>query len=350
VVAHQLGSEGGDHERPLRVGPIDDESGLEIVEGEVGGSDRMSWSLAPRAPGLAVRPTQSALAAIESRLARRRIMVIGESALLFALLAVCLVMLYRLAVQDIRNLRRMEEFVSAFTHEIKTPLAGVKSLLQTLAAGRVPEGRRDELIALGLEQTERLGHSIDNVLLSGSLRAGRYQLEVDAVRLRPLLEGIVEHHQRADQARDEGLLLEWKSSAEDLTVVADEGALRIIVENLVDNGLKYGGEGPVTVRVRRRAPRVEIAVEDRGAEPGLELADVERLFLPFERGGGEDSRTPGTGLGLYIAKTLARRMGGDVTGASRHGGCVFTVTLREAVDVHGDTVDDDARPSRGDRR
>lgn len=342
VVAFRLGQVGDDMETPLRAGLIDSEAGLEIIVVDSGGGpDVAAWSLAPRAPGLGVRPTESALATIESRLARRRFMVIGESALLFALLAVCLVMLYRLAVQDIRHLQRMEDFVSSFTHEMKTPLAGIKSLLQTLAAGRVPDSRRDELIALGLEQTERLGHSIDNVLLSGSLRAGRYRLDVDGLRLRPILNAIVEHHQRLDQTRAEALTLEWEASAGELTVLADSGALRIVLENIIDNGLKYGGEGPVTVRVTHHAPRVEIAVEDHGAESAVEPSEIDRFFQPFERGSDELSMAPGTGLGLYIARTLARRMGGDVVGASGDGSSVFTVTLNEADEV-------DERVARGE--
>lgn len=277
-------------------------------------------------PSLAVRPTTTALEEVEARTARRRLMVAGEGALLFSLLALLVVMLYLLASQERRNLRRMESFVSAFTHELKTPLAGIKALLETIGAGRVPEQRRREMVNLGLRQTERLRQGIDKVLLSGALRAGRHRVTLDAVDLRPTVEAVIETQ---SAAIDDGQLeLRWRPG-EPITVRADAGALRIVIDNLVDNGLKYGEGRPVVVEVSvgdDQSAVVKVIDQGLGFDPG----ELPRLFRPFERVGA-DTGPPGTGLGLFIARALARRMGGEVRGDSGGNGegATFTLTLRQ---------------------
>lgn len=124
----------------------------------------------PHHPQLGVRPDPSLLAEIDRRTERRRLMFIGEGALLFVLLGICTVMLYRLVRTERRHKDRMEAFLSVVTHEMKTPLAGIKSMLQTFAAGSVPADQHQMLYGMGLKEAERLEHMVENILMSGRLR------------------------------------------------------------------------------------------------------------------------------------------------------------------------------------
>jgi signal transduction histidine kinase len=286
----------------------------------------------PSHPQIAVRPLASTLEAIEHKARRRRVMIIGEGILLFVMLGVCVVMLYRLVRQEHRNLLRMERFVSAVTHEMKTPLAGVRSLLQTLAAGRIPPEQTQRLVTLGIKETDRLEHTVENVLISGSLRTDRYELQVEPIVLRPTLNALLEHRKATLPDRPERIRMVWELSHDDVRLLADSRALRIILENLIDNALKYGAsDGEITVRVHRPSGQLEISVEDTGI--GFPPEHAEDLFAPFRHGlDRKDVAQHGSGLGLSIARTLARKMGGDLAANSPGPGegSTFTVTLQDA--------------------
>jgi signal transduction histidine kinase len=258
-------------------------------------------------------------------------MVGGEGGLLFLLLALFVGLLHRWAFQELSYMRRMESFVASFSHELKTPLSGIKSLLQTLLAQRVPAERQEELLQLGVRQAERLQRSIENVLLSGSLRAGRYQVRLEPVGVARTLESVVAAHGSAGEVNSPRLTIEWDTTPAGATVRADAHALRIVLENLVDNALKYGDGSEVRLRVRSGEGRHFIDVVDHGQ--GFVPPDGTHLFLPFERGErGADPDPQGSGLGLHISRSLVRRMGGELRARSAgvgQGAC-FTVDLQES--------------------
>ena len=106
-------------------------------------------------------------------------------------------------------------------------------------------------------------------------------------------------------------------------VRGDEAVLRIVVDNLVDNALKFSGAGNVEVVVSEEAGEVRLVVRDEG--PGIDPADAERLFLPFAR--GEHAAVPGHGLGLSIVAHAVRLHGGDVRFMDRDAGSELRVTL-----------------------
>jgi signal transduction histidine kinase len=204
-------------------------------------------------------------------------------------------------------------------------------MLQTFAEGRVPGDQRKRLYAMGLKEAERLEHTIENVLLTGRLRAEQLETQMELVDLRTALERFVVHRQRTLADRPESLRLAWKAEGE-LHVNADSSALRLILDNLTDNAYKYGGPDPlVTIRVRREAGQALVAVEDNGI--GFESERGEQLFTPFRRtSAAVDAVQHGTGLGLSIARALAQRMGGklDAESDGPGRGSRFILRLKEA--------------------
>ncbi len=329
--AFELGSE----PEPPRPGPLFEAPPLEVVPcGRVGPGDLASPAR-PLHPSWCVRPARQAIAAIEHKVARRRFMRTGESTLLFLLLGVCTFMLYQLVRLERRHMDRMQDFVFAVTHEMKTPLAGMKSLLQTMAAGRLPPDQVGELVGMGLGEAERLQHTIENVLVSGSLRTARYRVHLEPVRLRSFLDGLVEHWARTRGDQGGSVDLSWDLPTPEVTVQADPAALRVVLDNLLDNGFKYGGDPPeVTVSVTGGGPgQVLVTVRDHGI--GFPPEEAGGLFAPFRRREDRASRVKaGAGLGLWIARTLARRMGGDLDGSSPGPGqgATFTLTVKILVD------------------
>jgi signal transduction histidine kinase len=328
LAAFQIGSQA----QAPRSGPIDETSGLEVTPCSRDRVDRATWPATPRHGSLCVGPTARRMAEVEARVHRRRVMVVGEGSLLFLLLAVCTVMLYRLVVHERRHLRDMERFVSALTHDMKTPVAGIRSLLQTFAAGKVPNEERSRLITLGLAETARLERSLENVLLSGSLRTNRHALRVEPVSLREAVDAVVGRFRtlaRGADLVDTGALDEIG----EIRTLADRGALEVILGNLVDNALKYGDKTTVTLTAALDHGHVSLSVHDDGM--GFDARDSEALFEPLWRAPRvREEAHRGTGLGLYLARTLARRMHGDVTGHSDGPGkgSTFTLTLPAALE------------------
>jgi len=251
---------------------------------------------------------------IGRRYHRRNLMVLGEGGMLFALVCVCMAMLWRLIGAEARRFESMNRFIASVTHEMKTPLAGLRSLLQTARAGGLPEDRKEEIMTMGLGEAERLEHMIENVLTSGRLRTDSQPVRSSMVRLGEFLEGFA-RHRRGILGRPESLVLVHGGGAAEKEVLMDPDGMRVVLENLVDNAYKYGGDDPeVRVESRDEGSRIVIEVSDRGI--GFDPGEAEAIFRPFQRSIAGGSSSHGTGLGLSIARALARRMGGDVTAAS----------------------------------
>jgi signal transduction histidine kinase len=315
-----------------RPGPVPGEKRLEVIPASARTAGDIFFPLVPRYPGFGVRPRPELITDLQVKAARRELQLIGEGSLLVVLIGACVAMLFFLIRSDRRQMRSIEAFISTMTHEMKTPLTGVKSLLQTFAAGKVPRGQADTLYAMGLKEVERLEHMVENVLISGRLRAEHYQVGFESVAIRRLIDSFVEHRQHYLVGRKESIRMVWEPAEPDLMLLCDPHALTIVLDNLTDNALKYGGApAEVRLRVRRLDGKVEIAVEDSGI--GFDPARSEELFRPFHRAADAESGVHhGTGLGLSISRALVRRMGGRL-GAVSEGigkGSRFLVTLNEA--------------------
>jgi signal transduction histidine kinase len=251
---------------------------------------------------------------------RKRLMLVGESVTL-TLLAVALAgFVVRYARHERAQVRRLEGVLAASTHELKTPIAGVKALLESLRTGVLPPAQMAPYLDKGLAATERLEHLVEGILA--------YQAAVArgprGVEVRPLgawVDSVLEH--RFDDVGSGKVRVELGAS-EPTPVRAASDPFRVILENLLDNAQKYGGDAPVVLRARLDGDRVGLDVTDTGV--GFRPEDADAIFEPYERGGGAERRH-GTGLGLYIARTLARSLEGDLRAESPGEGRGATFTL-----------------------
>ncbi len=222
-----------------------------------------------------------------------------------------------------RDARAKADFFDNVSHELKTPLAGIRLNAELLSQGRIPteELRHGALEAIILE-SDRLGRMVDELLDFRRLEKGTRKYNLDTFALAEFvlgpaeLQGVV----AASQGR-----AEIKSSGPGTCVVADKEAVRQIGMTLISNALKYT-EGAIEIVVEGNMVRYM----DRG--PGVPHGDEERVFERFYRADNSlTQRVDGSGLGLAIARGLARGMGGDLAYAHRPGGgSVFTLSLRRA--------------------
>lgn len=244
---------------------------------------------------------------------RRRLMVWGESGTMAVLSVSAVALSYAMAQRERQQLRRLEGILAASTHELKTPVAGIRALLESIQSGVLPPDRMGPHLGRGLQSCARLEHLVDGVLTwqralaSPENAAANAETRSLAAWLEPLLP-------------TDALELE---DAGAVPVHTSPDALRVIVENLWENATKYGGER-IRVAAAVRGPDVAVTFQDDGI--GFNPDDCERLFEPYQR---LHTHTRGTGLGLYIARVLARAVGGDLHAASRGPGtgATFTLTL-----------------------
>jgi PAS domain S-box-containing protein len=237
------------------------------------------------------------------------------------------------AFRDLTSERRLEEeksdFIATISHELRTPMAAVYGAAQTLLSrdSELTAEQKREMLEMVTTQAARLGQITEAVLLATQLDRGTLTVEREAVDLGELARSTVE-----------AMRPQLPPSAEvDVDIAPAVGTasgardrIQQVLVNLLDNAVKYGGEGPVSIRVESANGVVRILVADSG--PGIPFAEQQRIFEKFYRSGAELTRTHGgTGLGLYISRELVRRMGGRLDVRSSPGaGATFVVELPRA--------------------
>lgn len=215
----------------------------------------------------------------------------------------------RLARAEMRAVRTQSEFLTTVTHELKTPLASIRLLGEMLADGRA-RGREADYYQMLAGEAGRLSMLIENVLDLGRLERGERAQDLRAVDVGEVVgETLAMFAPLAE--RDRGRVVSYDLCGS-VAVRVDRGALVQALVAVLDNARKYGGAGMrIDVVTRRTDERVAIDVRDRG--PGVPAAERDRIFERFVRGHAHaHGSTPGVGIGLYLARSLARSFGGEL--------------------------------------
>lgn len=212
--------------------------------------------------------------------------------------------------------RTRSALLAAVSHDLRTPLAGIKACVGTLREDDIEldDADRSELLAEVEDQADRLGRLIGNLLAMSRVQAGALTVATEPTSVTAVVGLAVPQDARVEVRLPEDLPL----------VVADSGLLERVIANVVENAAKYGGTRPIEITAGRRPGWVDIEVIDHG--PGVDLARREQMFEPFQR--LDDRSTTGTGLGLAIARGFVEAMDGRlVPGDTPGGGLTMTISL-----------------------
>lgn len=245
----------------------------------------------------------------------------------FALIIAGLIVYTVFLVLEIKRNEDHDTFINAVTHELKTPIASMRLYLQTLQSRDVDEERRRQFYEIMLADADRLHRTVEQVLKAGSVAqkpkiVARSPVEMAALTRECVQLALVRHH------LPEGAVSLEAHDDHALVVSGDADELRTVITNLLDNAVKYSGEQVrVTVSVAAPTPgTVWVRVQDRGV--GIPKKQLKRIFNRFYRVQARGlKQIKGTGLGLYIVRTIARAHGGRVFAQSEGEGRGSTFTL-----------------------
>ncbi|MFT3905769.1 MAG: HAMP domain-containing sensor histidine kinase [Steroidobacteraceae bacterium] len=234
-----------------------------------------------------------------ARWSRTRLMLVGESAVFLILLLALTAALGWLYWREARRARAMQAFFASVTHELRTPLTSIRLQADAIAEGE----QRETLVQRLLEDTHRLEAQIDKTLELARIEGGG-PLAEQAIPLRSWLP-----HTLALVSEAHGERVEWQCHvAHGLpAILADAGAVQMILRNLVENSVRHAGVEPVHVELRASAQQSRVLVDYQDNGRGI-ARDVVRLGRLFGRG----PHSSGSGVGLYLVRRLMQRMRGRV--------------------------------------
>lgn len=235
------------------------------------------------------------------------------SATLFAIAAAWFIG-NRLIVREVKRLQEVgklkDEFVSVASHELRTPMSAVKGIISMVIDGDygpVNENLRAPLTDV-FNSTERLIHLVNDLLNLSRIEGGRLKFTLSTFSLDTTISKVI--LDLSSIAKGKGIELLQKK-VDSILIQADEEKVEEILDNVIGNSLKFTDHGQISVSTEHVGEFVEIRVEDTGI--GIAKEDQSRLFRKFEQITVQEvGRPAGTGLGLYISRGLARKMGGDL--------------------------------------
>lgn len=265
--------------------------------------------------------------------------VTAVAAVLLLVLCGGFLLLYRLGLRQIALARQQQDFVSAVSHELKTPLTSIRMYGELLREGWATEDKKKTYYSYIHDEAERLSRLIDNVLQLARVTRNELRLGPRAATVRELLDGVGPKVAATVERASFSLRTDCSPEAAEAIVAVDPDAFSQILINLVDNAVKFAAKAEhrvvdITCRLDAQQ-RVVIGVRDYG--PGVPKDQMRKIFRLFYRvDSGLTRETLGTGIGLALVRQLAEAMGGAVDVANREPGAEFLVNLPQA------------RPGRGE--
>lgn len=255
---------------------------------------------------------------------RQQYMIIGE-ALVFAItLIIGISLINKTHRKQLENQNRQTNFLLSVTHELRSPLASIILILDTIKKRVLPKDKLDELAGDALNEGERLDKQIHNMLFAAKLDK-TYEINKQVFPVKPIIQKIILTYKNLYPDAE----INYCNQNEDILVSADKEGLQSIIGNLIENAIKYSpiNERKIEVETIQRNKYFTISVKDQG----IGIADDQKKMVTnqFYRIGSEDTRnTKGTGLGLYIVDKLVQSHNGElIIRDNIPKGTIFTINL-----------------------
>ena len=228
-------------------------------------------------------------------------------------------------VREIRRNAQHDAFINAVTHELKTPVASIRLYLETLLARSVDEEKRREFYRIMLEDSDRLLGTIEQVLRTGRVGPASRQLNLSPIALSDVVQESLARASALHHLPAEAFHYQPGPA---VMIMGDLDEVRAAVSNLIENAVKYSGsEVNVKVETVKAGAYAMVRVQDQGA--GIPKAELKQIFKRFYRVPGPlATRVKGTGLGLYIVRSVAKRHGGRAWAESEGPGRGSTFVLQ----------------------
>ncbi len=255
---------------------------------------------------------------------RKRAQYIGEGSFFLFLILLGAGFVYRAVRRQLKMTLQQQNFMMAITHELKTPIAIAKLNLETMQKHKLDEARQQKLIQSTIEEANRLNVLTNNILISSQLEAGGYVLAEEELDFSLLAQTCVQDfHRRFPEQQITSAI------ADDVDISGDPLLLQILVNNLLENAVKYSPKKkPIDISLSNEQGKIVLKVSDEGI--GVPDKEKMKIFERFYRIGNEEVRkTKGTGLGLYLCKKIAEDHNADIRVTNNQpSGSIFAVYFR----------------------
>jgi signal transduction histidine kinase len=247
----------------------------------------------------------------------------------FSLIITGLILNTTFLLREIRLNEQQDAFLNAVTHELKTPIASIRLYLETLKSREVAPEKRAEFYDVMLSDSDRLLSTVEQILVASRTRERKRKLNITNIELGRILSETAERISMRYHLAPDTIAISENGRA---IVRGDPDELRVVFINLIDNAVKYSPENPqVKISFAETARNlVETRIEDKGI--GIARNELKQIFERFYRAPDKHSTAKGTGLGLFIVRSIVERHGGKVfaESAGEGKGSAFVVQLPRA--------------------